>query len=358
MTRSEAVVGPRMHALVYTGRGEVEVREVERPRPGPGEVIIAIDACGVCGTDVKKIDAGLLSAPRVFGHEMVGRIAEVGRGVAAWREGDRVVAHHHIPCRRCFYCERKLYAQCDVYKRNGTSAGFEAAGGGFAQFIRAEPHIVREGLIAVPAGVHSHVALFVEPVNTCLKAVEKARIERDEVVLVVGQGPIGSILAGISRIKGARVVVADLSPHRRALAAGLGFEVAPPDVPLSDWSRQATSGRGVDAVFLAATGQKALDGAIDSARPGARILAFSATSPGERYEVDLGRLASAEKDLLNAYSASVDVQGEAARLVFSGDLRLRELVSDVVPLAEAPRAIELFRRPDPTTMKVVVDMHA
>lgn len=343
-----------MRALVYEGQGRVEVREVSRPEPGAGQVLIAVEACGVCGTDVKKIDAGSPPPPRVFGHEIAGVIAQTGSGVRRWKEGDRVVSHHHIPCLACYYCERKLYAQCDLYKRNGTTAGFEPAGGGFAEFLVAEPHIVERGLIAIPSGVDPLVACFVEPVNTCLKAVEKARVSPGETVAVVGQGPIGSILMQIARLRGARVLVCDLSRHRLSLARSFGAETAPDTGGFVEWARAATGGRGVDLTILAATGQAALDAAVAATRPGGRVLAFSATTRGERYSIDLGEMASLEKDLINAYSASVDVSDEAARLVFSGELRLRALVTDVFPLSRGGEALALFRKPAEQTMKIVV----
>jgi L-iditol 2-dehydrogenase len=349
-----------MKALCYTGKGRVELVDLPRPEPGEGEVVIALFACGVCGTDIKKIDAGLLAPPRVFGHEIAGEIASVGRGVTRFREGDRVVAHHHIPCRQCFYCARRLYAQCVTYKRNGTSAGFEPSGGGFAEFIRAEKHIVDLGLIPIPGGVEAEVATFVEPVNTCLKAVRKAAPRSAETVFVVGQGPIGSILMQLARLDGARVLASDLSAFRLALARRLGAEThdaEPPGSSVVEWVRRETEGRGADATFLAATGQQALDAAIAATRPGGRIVAFSATSSGERYEVDLGALAAAEKDLLNAYSASIDVQEEAKDAVFSRKLDVASLISDLFPLDRAPEALDRFRRPGPETLKVIVTMN-
>jgi len=150
-----------------------------------------VEVCGACGTDINRMDKALVAPPRGFGHEIAGVVAGRGEGVTKFKEGDRVVVHHHIPCLRCFYCERKLYAQCAVYKENGTTAGFEPAGGGFAEYLKAAAHIVERGTIPIPPRVKPEVACLVEPVNTCLKAVDQARVQRGETVLVVGQGPIG-----------------------------------------------------------------------------------------------------------------------------------------------------------------------
>lgn len=327
------------------------------PEPGPGEMLVRVEACGVCPTDIKKVQKGLLAPPRVFGHETAGRVARLGTGVSRFREGDRVALHHHIPCGACFYCGEKLYAQCDGYKRNGTTAGFEPAGGGYAEYVRALDWIVERGAIAVPDGVRPEEAAFVEPVNTCLKAVQRAGIERGQTVLVVGQGPIGLLLSQLARRAGAEVLASDLLPDRLEMSRRLGTAVAlqaGEDVPRE--VRALTGGRGADRTLLAALGGPAFQQAVDATRPGGRIIVFSATAPGESVELDLGRLSLAEKEILTSYSASVDVQDLAARLVFGREIRVLELVTHRLPLEEAARAFELASRAIPGVLKVVLEM--
>ncbi len=348
-----------MRAAVYRGRGELRVEDVPVPPIGDGELLVRVEACGVCPTDIKKIHKGLLPPPRIFGHEICGRVARVGRGVARWREGDRVVLHHHIPCGRCFFCARRVYAQCETYKRNGTTAGFEPAGGGFAEYVRAMDWIAQRGTIAVPEGVLPEEAAFVEPVNTCLKAVQQADLQRGETVLVVGQGPIGLLLMQLARWKGAGVLVSDTLPDRLRLAAELGADAqldARGDVPRE--VRALTEGRGADFALLAAPGPAAFQQAMDALRPGGRLLVFSATSPGETAVVDLGLLSLAEKQILTSYSASIDVQDLAARLVFGREVRVRELVTHRYGLEQAREAVERASTPAPGVLKVVVQAEA
>jgi len=318
---------------------------------------VKVNVCGVCGTDVKKIEKALVDPPRIFGHEIAGVVAGLGPGVGRFKEGDPVVVHHHIPCLACFYCDLKLYAQCPIYKANGTTAGFEPAGGGFSEYLKAAPHIVERGTIPIPRGVKAEIACLVEPVNTCLKAVDQASVKAGETVLVVGQGPIGSMLMQLARIRGARVLASDLSSSRLDLARKLGastFDAG--EEGLEAWVRSETSGRGADVALLAATGQRAFDAAVSGTRPGGRIVPFSATSKGETYEIDLGLLAAAEKRIVSVYSGSVDVQEEAAELVFSGRIRLEELLTDFFPIARVNEALDLFRRPLPGTLKISIDM--
>ena len=163
-----------MKAAVYRGKSQVVVEEIARPEIGPGEILIRVESCGICHTDLKKIEYDLLAPPRIYGHETAGVVAEIGAGVTKFAVGDRVVAFHHIPCGDCFYCARRLYAQCPGYKRVGITAGFEAAGGGFAQYVRVMDWIVERGVEKIPDGVSFDAASFVEPVNTCVKGVALA----------------------------------------------------------------------------------------------------------------------------------------------------------------------------------------
>jgi L-iditol 2-dehydrogenase len=343
-----------MLAAVCMGAGDLRIEEVPVPPAGPAEMLVRVDACGICGTDIKKIQGGLLPGPRIFGHEIAGTVVREPRS-RRFREGDRVALHHHIPCGKCFYCERGAYAQCEWYKRNGTTAGFEAAGGGFAEFVAASDWIVERGAIAIPDGVLPEEASFVEPVNTCLKAVRKAGVAAGQTVLVVGQGPIGLLLMQLCTWAGAEVIATDTMADRLAMSRRLGA-VAALDAggDVIAEVRGMTGGRGADCTIVAAVGQAAFRQAIDATRPAGRIIPFAATSPGETAELDLGALCAAEKEILTSYSASVDVQDLAAQLVFRREVRVIELVTHRMPLADAPQAVALASRPAPGVLKVVL----
>jgi L-iditol 2-dehydrogenase len=346
-----------VRAAVYRGIGELRVEELPVPEVGRGEMLLRVDVCGICGTDIKKVQKGLLPPPRIFGHEIAGTVARVGTGVSRFREGDRVVVHHHIPCGACFYCQRRAYAQCEQYKRNGTGAGFEPAGGGYAEFVLARDWIVERGTIPIPEGVSAEEACFVEPVNTCLKAVAKAGIEKGQTVLVVGQGPVGLLLMQLARWAGAEVVASDPMPDRRELSLRLGAALAlDATQDVAGEVRRLTSGRGADAALVAAVGQAPFDQAVAATRPAGRVVVFAATSPGETVQLDLGTLCPADKDVLSSYSASVEVQALAARLVFGREVRVAELVTHRYPLGRAAEAMERAARPAPGVLKVVLDM--
>src|SRR6202167_6340075 len=198
-----------MKAAVYKGDSVVEVESIPVPEIGAGEVLIRVESCGICHTDLKKIEYDLLPPPRVYGHETAGVIAAVGEGVEQYAPGDRVVVFHHIPCGRCFYCSKKLYAQCAVYKKVGVTAGYEPAGGGFSQYVRVMDWIARRGVEKIPDGVSYEQASFVEPVNTCLKGVKQIDPQPEDVVVILGQGPIGLIFTMIAKRTGSKIVATD-----------------------------------------------------------------------------------------------------------------------------------------------------
>jgi L-iditol 2-dehydrogenase len=345
-----------MRAAVYRGKGRVVVEDVPVPRIAAGEVLIRVAACGICGTDLKKIEHGFVAAPQIFGHEVSGIVVAVGAGVTQWKLGDRVMSFHHIPCGTCFYCDRRLYSQCDVYKKVGLTAGFDPNGGGFAQYVRAMPWVAQRGMQAIPKEISFEEATFIEPVNTCIKAVEKARVSTGETVLVMGQGPIGLLLMMLSKLAGAFVIGSDPMPERRAKSLSLGADLAldPRGGRIADEIRSRTEGRGADAVLVAVPLPAALTDALANARPGGRILLFAQNDPEMRIEFPAAAVGVAEKEILGSYSAAVDRQEEAARLIFSRQLPVLELVSHRFSLEDMNRALELAAHPVGDSLKVVI----
>src|SRR5436305_2982263 len=215
-----------MTAAVYRGKEDVRLETVPVPEIGPGEILLKVHTCGICGTDLKKIATGSHSAPRIFGHETSGTIAAVGRDVKNFSPGDRVMVFHHIPCGECYYCRNKTFAQCETYKKVGCTAGFEPSGGGFAEYVRVMDWIVRKGTVRIPEGTSFEQASFVEPVNTCLKGIERLAIQSGETVLVIGQGPIGIILSALAKRAGTTVITSDLYEQRLTISKRFGLDNA------------------------------------------------------------------------------------------------------------------------------------
>jgi len=345
-----------MLAAVYRGINDIRLESVPVPQIGPGEILIRVHTCGICGTDLKKIATGSHSAPRIFGHETTGVVAQVGEGVTNFRLSDRVMVFHHIPCGDCYYCRHKVFAQCQTYKKVGATAGFEASGGGFSEYVRVMEWIVsRNGVVRIPNGVSFEQASFVEPVNTCMKGIETLRLTPGETVLVMGQGPIGIMLGVLARRRGARVITSDLLPQRHTIAKGFGL-IESIDASTSDTVRtikQMTEGRGADAVILAVAGTGLIRPAMDATRPGGRVLLFAQTQHGEA-AIDPAAVCVDEKSLLGSYSASIDLQDESAGFVLGREMDLERLISHRFPLAQAVEALQLAAHPKPDSMKIVI----
>jgi L-iditol 2-dehydrogenase len=348
-------IASTMQAAVYRGANDVRVENVPVPEIGPGELLIRVHTCGVCGTDLKKIATGSHSAPRIFGHEMSGIVAAMGEGVRQFKPGDRVVVFHHIPCGDCFYCQHKTFAQCETYKKVGCTAGFEPSGGGFAEYVRVMDWIVRRGTILIPEGVSFEEACFVEPVNTCIKGIERLQPSAGETVLVIGQGPIGILLGSLAKRVGARVITSDLYEQRLTISKDLGLENSI-DASCTDviWAvRILTENRGADAAILAVGGNGLIQVALDAVRPGGRVLLFAQTVRGEAI-VDPAAICVDEKTLLGSYSASVDLQEASVNFVMGREMNLERLISHRFPLSQSLEALDLAAHPRTDSMKIVI----
>jgi len=347
-----------MQAAVYRGIDDVRVETVPVPTAGFGEVIVKIHTCGICGTDLKKIHTGSHSAPRIFGHEMAGTIVAVGESVADFKVGDRVMAFHHIPCGSCFFCRKQTYAQCETYKRVGCTAAFEPSGGGFAEYIRVMDWIVAKGLIKIPDDIPFEQASFIEPVNTTYKAIDLLSLAPDDTVLVIGQGPIGIMLAALAKRTGATVLTSDLYPERHAVAAKFGLN-HPLDArgDVVGTCKAITEGRGADVALVAVGADALIATAMEAIRPGGRVCLFASTQHGTA-PFDPAAVCMDEKTLMGSYSSSVAIQDEAIEAVFNGyrdgSFDLTQLISHRFSLAEAVAGIHLATNPQPDSMKIVI----
>jgi L-iditol 2-dehydrogenase len=350
-----ATVPATMQAAVYRGVNDVRLETVPVPQIGPGELLVGVHTCGICGTDLKKIATGSHSAPRIFGHETSGVVAAVGENVHDFHPGDRVVVFHHIPCGQCFYCRHKTFAQCDTYKKVGCTAGFEPSGGGFAEYVRVMDWIVRRGTVRIPDDVSFEQACFVEPVNTCMKGIASMRLDEGETVLVIGQGPIGIILSVLAKRTGSTVITSDLYPQRLTICKtfGLGNVIDASRADTVSEVRKRTEGRGADAAILVVGNNGLIRTALDAVRPGGRVLLFAQTVRGE-VSIDPASVCVDEKTLLGSYSASVELQEESVQFVMRRKMDLERLISHRFSLSSSVEALNLAAHPQPDSMKIVI----
>ena len=343
-----------MRAVVYRGPNDLRVETVPVPEIGPGELLVKVAACGVCPTDIKKIQYGTVPPPRIFGHETAGTIVRVGTRVRNFKAGERVALHHHVPCLACHACRHHAFAQCPQYKRTGITAGFEPGGGGYAEYVRVMPFVL-PGVVRLPARSTFVEGAMLEPVNTVLKAVKRLTLLPGDTVLVAGQGPIGLMFTRLLALEGMKVVATDLLEPRLKLAREFGaLRAVRVPAALAGLVERVTAGRGLDAAVLAVPSDDVVKEAQALVRGAGQVLLFSHTRRGAESTLDLATICVDEKDLLGSYSADFLLQKEVARLVFSRKLDVRKLVSHQFPLEQTAAAVALAARPSADSLKIVV----
>ncbi len=363
-----------MHAVVYRGVNDLRVETVPVPRISANELLVKVAVCGICPTDIKKIQYGTVPPPRIFGHETAGTIVRIGGGASVlashFKIGDRVALHHHVPCLDCHFCRHRAFAQCSRYKQTGITAGFEPAGGGFAEYVRVM-NFVLPGVVKIPARNSFEEGAMLEPVNTVLKAVKRLSILRGDVVLVAGQGPVGLMFTRLLQLQGANVVATDLLESRLRLAKKFGarWAIQVPSPKSKVQSQLSTisafrlppSAFPIDAAVIAVPSDEVVRQALQLVRCGGQILLFahtkrkSALDPRlSTLDLDLASVCLDEKDIIGSYSSDFTLQDEVARLVFSRRLDIRPLITHYFPLVETASAVALAAHPTSDSLKIVV----
>jgi L-iditol 2-dehydrogenase len=356
------LIPKQMLAAVYRGRNDVRIETVPVPRIQAGELLVKVAVCGVCPTDIKKIQAGTLTPPRIFGHETAGTIVKIGAKVVGFRVGDRVGLHHHVPCRDCHYCRHHAYAQCAQYKRTGITAGFEPAGGGFAEYVRVMDFVL-PGVVKIPQKAGFIHGAMLEPVNTVLKGVAQLPLPKGDTVLVIGQGPIGLLFTRVLLLKGMRVFATDMlaSRRRQALLTGAAWAGGPDDL-------EALVGKGFKSrskartlrpvVFDAAVVTVPVDTAVLQAhrmvRPAGAVLLFGHTQKGGALAIDPGAICADEKALLGSYSSDIRFQSASARFCFSETDFFNNLITSRLSLRDVNLAITKATNPEGAGFKIVI----
>jgi len=316
--------------------GRLAPAELPRPTAGPGELLLRLRGCGLCGSDIAKLaDAGA-RAPAVLGHEVVGDVVEVGEGARGFAAGDRVVAAHHVPCGECHYCRRGSESMCGAFKESNLDPG------GFAEFMRVPAANVRAATFRVPAHLTDEEASFVEPLACCLRAVERARVQPGDTAVVVGLGSIGCLFVQLFARAGAAVVGADQDAARLALARRFGVAAALP-AEAATLTRQASGGRGADHVMITGGAAAVLPWAVDVVRAGGAIHYF-AGGPGDALPIALETLYHRELTVTSTYSSSPATLARAFWLIAAGKVDVEHLVSHRMPLERLAEGVALMRR--------------
>jgi len=340
-----------MKAMVFHGPGDLRFEEIPVPEPASGEIVLKIDAALTCGTDVKTLQRGhpvmIPRVPTVFGHELAGTVTAVGAGVRRIREGDRVVAANSAPCGECRFCLAGRPNLCeDLLFVNGA----------YGEFIALPPRLVARNTVTLGRAIPAARAAFAEPVACALLAIERARVESGQSVVVFGHGPLGCLLGMLAVSRKARVLLVGKAGWRfervRALPIGDCLDAsATPDVVAA--IRAATGGRGADVTIDATGKPEVWEQAIEAAGRGGSVVFFGGCAPGTSVRFDTRRAHYEELTFLGTFHHTPDVIRRAVDLLEAGVLVPDGLLTHRMALERVGDALTLMARGE--ALKVLIE---
>jgi L-iditol 2-dehydrogenase len=336
-----------VRAVLVRSFDDVAVVDMERPVAGPGEIVVAMKAVGICGSDTTPWYVAS-KAPVVLGHEPSGVVAEVGALVRTFRPGDRVVVHHHAACGTCRFCRAGEDVMCPEWKKTRLHPG------GLAEYVRVEAAAVVADTLRLPDSLSFEDGALVEPLACAVKAVRRAEVVAGDSVAVIGLGANGILLGLVAKSAGAATLVGcDPDPARRAHALRLGFDqVLAPEEDLSEKVKRGDRA-GADVIFVLPTAESAVASALAAAGPAGRVVFYSPVQPGRTWTIEPHLPYLRDLSMLFSYSSGARDFREALALMERGAVRTGDIVTSRVPLARAAEAFALARQGG-DVLKVVV----
>ncbi len=338
-----------MRVAMYYSNSDVRLQEQPAPAIGPGEILVRIEASGICGSDVMEWYR-IKKAPRVLGHEVAGQVAEVGGGVKKYKVGDRVVVAHHIPCNTCAYCLSGHHTACDTLR----STNFDP--GGFAELVRVPALNVDRGVFVLPDEVSYEEGSFVEPLACVLRGQRQARFQPGQSVLVIGSGLTGLLHIQLACAYGAgRVLATDIAEYRLEAARRFGADAAihaGEDVPAR--VREANDGRLADLVIVCTGAPSAITQGFKSAERGGTVILFAPTNPGVMVPFAVNDFWANETTITHAYGGSPLDMSVALDLIRARRLRIREMITHRLPLAQTGLGFRLTAEAR-ESLKVIIE---
>jgi L-iditol 2-dehydrogenase len=336
-------------AMWYNNR-DVRLEEMLLPHIGPGELLVCVEASGICGSDVMEWYR-LGRAPLVLGHEISGRIEAVGEGTEKYKEGERVAVAHHVPCNTCHYCLGGNHTACDTLHKTNFDPG------GFAEYVRVPAINADRGVFSLPNEVSFEEATFTEPLACVLRGQRVARLEPGQSIVVIGSGISGLLHVHLASALGAgRIVATDISDYRLKAAQNFGADFALHAEEYSpDHLRQINQGRLADLVIICTGATSAINQALESVERGGTVLFFAPTDPEVTVPVSINDLFwRNDITITTSYASSPADYASALELICARRLRVREMITHRLGLAEAGRGFQLVAEPG-ASIKVVIE---
>ena len=330
-----------MTAAVLHGKEDLRIEQVPLPKLQPGEVLVKVGAALTCGTDLKVYRRGyhahMIKPPALFGHEVAGEVVEVGPGVRNFAKGSRVVAANSAPCGACFYCLHRQENLCDDLLFNN---------GAYAEYIRIPQRIVDKNLLLVPAHLSFASAAMVEPLACVLLGLEQSAAKADDVVAIIGGGPIGLMFVQAAKTRGCRVISIVKREQQAQIAKHFGadevVQIATGGPDASTSVRELTEGRGADIVIEAVGRPEAWQQALDLVRKGGTVNFFGGCASGTKVELDTNRIHYSALRLLATFHHTPRTIREALSLLAENQVRSKDYITGEVPLRELPAVFRMM----------------
>lgn len=325
--------------------------DLPRPEIGPGEILVQIELCGVCGSDVMEWYLAP-RAPICPGHEPVGTIVERGDGVTHLSVGQRVFVHHHVPCGVCPRCRRGNWALCPRFKATKLYPG------GMAEFVRVPAANVELDVLALPDDFPSELATLIEPVACAIRSVQRAGVRPGDRVAIVGAGVNSIVLTQLSRLSGAaRIIVSDPIKIRRDRMADYGADavIDPSSGDARELLRNENEGRLADIVFVTPSGLGGAYAGLDLVEPGGNLMLFAPCAPGVKMEIEPHKLFFEEVSVAASYSAGPHDTRLAFDYLRWGRVKGAELITHRFPIDRAQEAFAIAANPG-DGLKAVITM--
>lgn len=327
-----------MKSAFIVGKQKIEVRETEVPRPGKREVVVDVAACGVCGSDLRRWKEGPGKEPVVAGHEISGVVSEVGSEDAIFKVGEKIAIAPDIHCGVCYYCRHALYNLCDSLHFLGITPGYP---GGFAEKIRLTEEVLQLGVVhRIPEGLSFEHAAVSEPCSSVLACHDRIHTSIDDVVVVMGAGPIGCIHSAVAHARGARVIISEPSDIRRKLAESFQPEllINPFDEDLAGAVKKFTNGRGADVVICANPVPATQTQAVEIVRKHGKVMLFGGL-PKDNYMVSLdgNRIHYGEIEVIGSFSYHPTYHALALEALQRGLIPADKLITAIYPLDEVDK---------------------
>ncbi|MGD2091493.1 MAG: zinc-dependent dehydrogenase [Candidatus Aminicenantes bacterium] len=347
-----------MRVGMYYNNRDVRVEEMPKPKIGPGEILVKVMASGICGSDVLEWYR-VKKAPRVLGHEIAGEIAEIGKGVDAYKVGQRVFVSHHIPCNTCHYCLKGYHTACETLHTTNFDPG------GFSEYIRVPRPNVDRGVFVLPDEVTYEEGTFVEPLGCVLRGQRVVRFQPGDSVLILGAGISGLLHLLTARAVGAgRILATDINEYRLKAAKDMGAEAvlnvardieSDDDVPA--WVRQVNNNRLVDLVIVCTGALSAFKQALKSVDRGGTVMCFATTEPEVDIPVPMNEFWRNEIKLMPSYGNAPLDAVIAIELIRSQRLPLKKMITHCLPLDKIALGFQLVAEAS-ESIKVIIQPHA